>query len=45
VNRLDVKDINRDGLFETRRKNNPTNPLDPVYTWRDTRMSLNEKYG
>ena len=45
VNRLDVKDINRDGLFVSKRKLRPTNPLEPAYTWRDTRDNVNSIYG
>lgn len=30
--RLEVKDINKDGIFETRRT---VNPLMPTYNWRD----------
>ena len=29
---LEVKDINKDGVFETKRT---VNPLNPVYNWRD----------
>lgn len=35
VNRLEVKDINTDGVFISERRNNPVNPLEPSYTWRD----------
>jgi len=45
VNRLDVKDINNDGVFISARKCNPTNPLEPSYTWRDERTSINQRYG
>jgi hypothetical protein len=45
VNRLEVKDINTDGVFISARKSNPTNPLDPSYTWRDKRASVNPRYG
>lgn len=45
VNRLEVKDINTDGLFTSQRVSNPTNPLEPSYTWRDQRGSLNISYG
>lgn len=45
MNRLDVKDINRDGIFVTRRMANPVNPLEPTYTWRDNRESINQQYG
>ncbi len=37
VSRLDVKDINRDGTFTSARTSCPSDPLDPTYTWRDTR--------
>lgn len=40
---LDVKDINRDGIFESKRI---TNPLAPSYTWRDQDdKSVNPNYG
>lgn len=45
VNRLEVKDINTDGVFVSARKSNPTNPLDPSYTWSDQRASVNPRYG
>lgn len=37
--RLEVKDINLDGSFRTSRMDNPTNPLQPTYTWRANRRS------
>ena len=41
-----MKDINKDGTFISKRTNNPTNPLDPAYTWRDAnRYSVNSNYG
>jgi hypothetical protein len=45
VNRLEVKDINTDGSFISARRNNPINPLDPSYTWRDERTAINRQYG
>ena len=45
VSRLDVKDINRDGVFESARKKYPIDPLEPVYTWRDTASTVNQRYG
>ena len=41
VSRLSVKDINDDGKFVSRRRNNPTDPLNPSYEWRD--RSLDQK--
>lgn len=35
VSRLDVQDINRDGIFISARRENPTDPLNPSYHWRD----------
>ena len=46
VSRLDVKDINKDGTFISKRTQSPTNPLDPSYTWRDAnRYVVNSHYG
>jgi hypothetical protein len=45
VNRLDVKDINRDGIFVSKRISSPTDPLNPTYTWRDTKEMVNQQYG
>lgn len=43
VARLDVKDINKDMIFETTRH---TNPLQPNYMWRDDDdKRLNATYG
>jgi hypothetical protein len=43
VPRLQVKDINKDGLFESTRS---TNPLQPAYHWRDNEdKTLNHSYG
>lgn len=44
VSRLKVEDINKEGIFESRRQ---TNPLAPVYKWRDedTTTKLNTDYG
>ena len=40
---LEVKDINKDGIFETKRT---VNPLNPVYNWRDQEdKGPNEQYG
>jgi hypothetical protein len=30
-----VKDINEDGQFISKRRYQPVNPLDPVYSWWD----------
>lgn len=35
VSRLQVKDINNDGKFISERTNNPIDPLNPNYIWRD----------
>jgi hypothetical protein len=41
--RLEVKDINKDGIFESTRN---TNPLQPEYHWRDNDdKNLNQSYG
>lgn len=41
--RLEVKDINKDGLFESKRSGNP---LEPVYNWRDNdQKQLSHSYG
>ena len=45
VNRLDVKDINRDGTFISKRIQIPTNPLEPSYSWRDSKDRVNYQYG
>jgi hypothetical protein len=45
VQRLNVKDINRDGSFVSKRTLSPTNPLEPSYTWRDRGDSTNYQYG
>jgi len=40
-----VKDINKDGVFETKRM---TNPLNPNYNWRDNEhepQRVNQSYG
>lgn len=42
VNRLDVKDINTDGIFISKRRENPINPLEPKYSWRD---NVDDKVG
>lgn len=43
VARLDVKDINKDLIFQTTRH---TNPIQPSYLWRDQEdKSLNNEYG
>jgi hypothetical protein len=43
VQRLQVKDINKDGIFESSRT---TNPLKPEYHWRDNDdKDLNNSYG
>lgn len=43
VPRLEVKDINKDGIFQSSRQ---TNPLQPQYHWRDQDdQSLNSNYG
>lgn len=43
VPRLEVKDINKDGIFETKRV---VNPLKPEYHWRDNDdKQLNSGYG
>lgn len=43
VPRLEVKDINKDGIFETKRV---VNPLKPEYQWRDNDdKHLNSGYG
>lgn len=44
VSRLQVKDINKDQLFETKRT---VNPLLPTYQWRDNddKQLLNAQYG
>lgn len=40
---LEVKDINKDGVFESNRH---VNPLNPTYQWRDVEdKQLNDKYG
>lgn len=40
---LEVKDINKDGIFETKRN---INPLEPNYEWRDhDDKKLNKNYG
>ena len=45
VSRLNVKDINKDGVFVSKRTHSPTNPLEPAYTWRDRGDRVNERYG
>lgn len=45
VNRLEVKDINNDGVFISKRRENPVNPLEPSYTWREERAKVNDRYG
>lgn len=35
ISRMNVKDINDDGKFVSKRTKNPTDPLHPLYTWRD----------
>jgi len=41
--KLEVKDINKDGIFETNRS---INPLQPSYVWRDDDdKKLNPNYG
>ena len=30
-----MKDINQDGVFISKRRNNPIDPLNPKYYWRD----------
>ena len=45
VSRLEVKDINRDGTFVSARTVRPSDPLEPTYTWRDTREAVNRTYG
>lgn len=35
IQRLDVKDINNDGIFVSKRTCDPVNPLNPIYQWRD----------
>jgi len=43
VPRLEVKDINKDMIFETKRV---TDPLKPSYLWRDDDdKNLNKQYG
>lgn len=43
VSRLEVKDINKEHKFETKRS---TNPLEPNYNWRDDYdRNLNQQYG
>jgi hypothetical protein len=42
VSRLEVSDINKDGIFKSTRH---ADPLDPVYQWRDELEKINDKYG
>lgn len=42
VSRLHVKDINTDGIFVSERRENPIDPLNPTYKWRD---SVHDKVG
>jgi hypothetical protein len=42
---LEVKDINNDGIFVSKRKSNPTNPNTPSYVWQEQRDKLNCSYG
>ena len=43
IPRLEVKDINKDMIFETNRR---TDPLKPSYMWRDDDdRTLNKQYG
>lgn len=42
ISRLDVGDINKEGMFKSTRM---ADPLDPVYQWKDELEKINMKYG